>query len=66
MAAVQPTAENNHYLVVILFAVLVLGGALASLITGAIFGKLDPMFAMALGTWLVVGIAGVAAYYTSD
>ena len=50
--------ESNHYLVVILFAVIVLGGALGSLLVGAIYGKLDPVLALALGTWLVIAIAG--------
>jgi hypothetical protein len=66
MSAPPKDPAEQHYLVAILFTLVVLGAALVSVIVLAATGRLDSTLAAVAISQLIIVIGGVAAYYTAD
>ena len=66
MSAPQQATAPDNGILLFLFAVLGFAGSLATLITGAILGKIDDTIILTIAPWLVLSMAGVSAYYYRD
>jgi len=58
--------QPDNALLLYLFAILGLSASFGTLVIGVILGKVDDVVMLVSIPWLVLGIAGIAAYYYRD